>query len=323
MCDISVVIPVRDEEKNIGPLCERLAVSLNCISDLYEIIFVTDVNRDLTFETICKKNSEDSRIKVVKLSNSHGQHVAVLAGLHRSSGRYTVIMDGDLQDCPEDIPVLYNKVLQGFDIVYGVKPKKNDSAVRNFFSKSFNSVMRWMSDTKMDVNSGMFRIISRKALDAICQFKEIQPSLTYIFGMINLPCCTAEISYGKRLAGETKYSFAKLIQFAVSSMLSFTLKPLKMIMASGITVIVASFIYLVCKIIGILFFHFPFGTGEWIIFLIMFIGGLQLTAAGISGEYMGRIYMQTKNRPLYIVEYEVGDFIFNRNISAEEEEKKI
>ena len=308
MCVISVVIPVRDEEKNIDELVERLGNSLGAISPDYEVIFVTDVNRDSTYEAICEKNRLDRRIKVIKLSNSFGQHVAILSGLHNCSGDQAVLMDGDLQDCPEDIPEFYHKIKEGFDVVYGVKQRKNDSLFRNQSSRLFNRIMSVFSDVRMDYNTSLFRILSRRAIDELCRFTEIEPSLTYIFGYINLPTTTIEIASGQRKAGNTKYSFLRLVNFAISSLVSFSRKPLRLISQLGILTALLGFLYLVV----VLFQYITVGVAitGWatLVFLLLLIGGIQLISIGVLGEYIGRIYLQTKNRPLYIVDQKVGSF---------------
>src|SRR5208283_2047601 len=185
--EISVIIPVKDEEENINELTHRLTAALVRISKKFEIIYVTDVNRDKTFELLCQQSRKDKRIKVIKLTRSLGQHIALLGGLNNCSGNYTVLMDGDLQDYPEDIHLLYKKAREGYDIVYALKKNKNKNFIRNLFSKIFNFIMQAFSNIKYDVNSSIFRIISRKAMNELLKFREIEPSITYIFGYINLP----------------------------------------------------------------------------------------------------------------------------------------
>jgi dolichol-phosphate mannosyltransferase len=308
MYDISVVIPVRDEEKNITELINRISSSITAIHKTHEIIFVTDINRDNTVSLLERYSRENSNIKTLKLSNGFGQHVAVMAGLDHCSGSSIVMMDGDLQDYPEDIPLLYNKLCEGYDIVYAVKEKKDDSLFRNLSSWAFNSLMNSLSDIKLSSNSSMFRIISRKALGEVIRFREYEPSLTYIFSFINLPTTTVRVRSGVRQQGETKYSFIRLVSFAVSSLISFSRKPLRLISALGLIMSTFSFLYFVI----VIFQYFTHGIGllGWttIIAIITLFSGVHLLSLGVIGEYVGRIYMQTKNRPLYIIEKKYGDF---------------
>jgi dolichol-phosphate mannosyltransferase len=308
MIEISVVIPVRDEEKNLNELIDRLSSTFVEMNKSYEIVFVTDINKDNTVGMLEAVAKQYPNIKTLKLSNSFGQHVAVMAGLDHCRGNYSVIMDGDLQDYPEDIMPLYNKICEGYDIVYAVKEKKNDDLLRNVFSLTFNSLMNSLSDIKIQSNSSMFRIISRKARQDITKFREFEPSLTYIFSYINLPTATVKVRSGVRQHGATKYNFLKLVDFALSSLLSFSRKPLRMISNIGIFVSLLSFFYFMV----VLFQYFVHGIEilGWatIITITTFIGGVQLLSVGIIGEYIGRIYMQTKNRPQYIIEKTFGDF---------------
>jgi glycosyltransferase involved in cell wall biosynthesis len=217
-------------------------------------------------------------------------------------------MDGDLQDYPEDIPLLYNKLCQGYDIVYAVKEKKNDNLFRNISSRAFNSLMNNLSDIKLSNNSSMFRIISRKGLEEVVSFREYEPSLTYIFSFINLPTTTVKVRSGTRQHGKTKYNFFKLLSFAASSLLSFSRKPLRMISSLGLIMSVLSFIYF--AVILYQYFTLKIQILGWatIMVAITFMGGIQLLSLGVIGEYIGRIYMQTKNRPLYIIEKKYGNF---------------
>lgn len=308
MAEISVVIPVRNEEENINELVNRIIVSIEGIHKSFEIIFVTDINRDHTVELLEDLSKKNPSVKTIKLANSFGQHVAVMAGLDHCQGDYIVIMDGDLQDFPEDIPLLYNKIREGYDIVYTIKEKKNDSFFRNLSSKLFNWLMESLSDIKLTSNSSMFRIISRQALQEIVKFREYEPSLTYILSFINLPTATVNVSSGTRQRGETKYSFINLLDFAISSILSFSRKPLRVISNLGIIMAFFSFLYFAAVIYQHFFMQIEILGWATIIAIITFTGGIQLLSLGVIGEYIGRIFMQTKNRPLYIVEKRFGSF---------------
>jgi len=306
--EISIVIPVRDEEKNISEIIKRISASLDGIHKTFEVLFVTDINRDNTIGILDEFSKQHPNVKALKLSNSFGQHVAVMAGLDHCQGNYIVIMDGDLQDYPEDIPLLYNKIIEGFDVVYAIKETKDDNWFRNFSSQTFNSIMNSLSDFKMQSNSSMFRIISRKVLLEITKFREFEPSLTYIFSYINLPTTTVKVRSGVRQQGKTKYSFFRLVSFAISSLLSFSRKPLRFIASLGLIMSAFSFIYF--AIVLYQYFSREIEILGWatIIAIITFMGGIQLLSIGVIGEYIGRMYIQTKNRPLYIIEKKYGDF---------------
>jgi len=308
MIDLSVLIPVRDEENNIEELVERLMATLTNLKITYEILFITDINRDNTFEVLKDLSERDDRIKIIKLSNSFGQHIAVVAGLNLCVGQAVVIMDGDLQDYPEDIPKLYIKMLEGYDIVYGIKEKKNDSLFRNIYSKMFISILNKLSDTKMEYNTSMFRIISRKTANAILEFKEREPSLTFIMSLIGFKSTTVEVTSGIRKKGITKYNFFKLLNFAINSLLSFSTKPIRIISVIGFCISGLSLIYLCVVLIQSLFLKVGVLGWPTIVALITFLGGAQLFSMGIIGEYIGRIFIETKKRPLYTIDEKVGIF---------------
>lgn len=308
MYEISIVIPVRDEEKNINELINRISSSLEGIRKAFEIIFVTDINKDNTVGLLEEFSGKRTNIKTIKLSNSFGQHVAVMAGLDHCNGKSIVIMDGDLQDYPEDIPLLYNRLCEGYDIVYAVKERKNDNLFRNLSSWAFNSLISNLSDIKIFGNSSMFRIISKKALEEVTRFREYELSLTYIFSYINLPTATVMVRSGARQHGETKYSLLKLLSFAASSLLSFSRRPLRMISGLGLIMSLFSFIYFAVVICQYFLLKIEIMGWATIMAVTTLIGGIQLLSIGVIGEYLGRMYMQTKNRPLYIVEKKYGNF---------------
>jgi len=306
--DISVVIPVRDEEGNIPALHQRLKSSLKNLKVSYEVIFVTDINRDNTFAALQELNKKDKDFKVIKLSNSYGQHVAVIAGLEKCSGKSIVIMDGDLQDYPEDIEKLYNKQREGFDIVYGVKEKKNDSFMRNVFSKTFVYIINLLSDVKTDYNTSMFRIISKRTRDEILRFEERQPSLVFIMSLIGFPSASVMVTSGERETGESKYSFMSLVNLAMSMLLSFSTKPIRLISYLGFIFSLLSFLYFIFTLVSRYLLNITVPGWATIIALITLLGGLQLFSIGVIGEYIARVFIESKRRPLYIIDKEVGKF---------------
>lgn len=307
MTEISVVIPVRDEESNVNELVNRLISTLTKIVSSFEVIFVTDINKDNTLPILKTINENDSRIKTIKLSSGLGQHMAVIAGLSLTKGEAVVIMDGDLQDYPEDIAQLFEKYKEGFDVVYGVKEMKNDSGLRNLFSKTFIKVLNNLSDYKLDFNTCMFRIMSKRTVENILKFNEREPSITGLISVINFPTTEITVTSGKRISGETKYNFIRQVNLAISFLLSFSTKPLRIASALGFVLSSLSFIYLVIVIIQKIFFNVAVLGWATIIFLITFSSGLQLFFLGIIGEYIGKIFMETKNRPRYFIEEKVGD----------------
>ena len=304
---LSLVLPIRNEAQVIPELISRLNSVLNLMKVDYEIIFITDLNNDDTLTILKKYSISDPKIKIIKLSNSFGQHVAVTAGLDYASGDAAVVMDADLEMFPEDIPKLYNKFLEGFDIVYGVNKQKNKSFVKDWASRIFNKLMNIVSDDNAVLNTDMFRIVSRKIINEIARFREQKPSLTYIMALINFPAVQVDLEFGTRPKGESNYNFIRQFNMAIDSFLSFSTKPVRIISLFGFFISFSSFLYILIVLIQKIFSEYSgIGVGT-IIVLIIFFGGLQLFAIGIIGEYVGRIFIQSKNRPLYIVEELIGD----------------
>ena len=304
--ELSIVIPVRDEEKNLVTLVNRITDTMDKIGFSFEVIFVTDINKDNTVGVLRDLNEKDGRIKFIKLSNGLGQHLAVHAGLSMTKGNAVVIMDGDLQDYPEDISILYDKYKEGYDVVFGIKEKKNDSGLRNIFSKTFVKVLNSLSDYKLNFNTCMFRIMSKRTVEAILKFGEREPSITGLISIINFPTTEVLVTSGKRSAGETKYSFIRQINLAISFLLSFSTKPLRIASILGFIISSLSFIYLIIVSIQKLFFDVSIAGWATIISLITLFSGLQLFFLGIIGEYIGKIFMETKNRPRYFIEDRAG-----------------
>jgi len=313
MTDLSVVIPVRDEEHNVVELVTRLTATLSGMSLRYEIVFVTDLNRDNTLGVLRALNKHDDRVKVLKLSNAFGHHTAVVAGLQQTRGAATVIMDGDLQDYPEDIPKLYAKLREGYDVVYGTKEQKNESSLRNLFSKIFLRLLRLLSDYDMDFNTCMFRIISRRSVNEVLRFKEREPSLTFIMGFVGYPTARVLVTSGTRQHGDTKYSYWRQIDLAISSLISFSTKPLRCVSLIGLGVSALSFTYFLFALGKWFFWGVPVVGWTSLTALLGLVGGAILFAQGITGEYIARVFLETKNRPLYVVEESIG-FEKNHNM---------
>lgn len=303
--DISVVVPVRNEEKNIPELTRRLRETLSGMGLVFEVIFVTDENTDRTVDTLKAQHAEDPRIKMVKLARGRGQHMAVIAGLAASQGEYVVMMDGDLQDDPDDIPKLYAKLQEGYHAVFGKKEKKNETAIRNFFSRSFVGVMNFLSDTPMSVNTALFRIITRHLADELLRFTEYDQDPTLLITLIGLPETSIPVRSGQRFDGETNYTFWRQLNIAIADLIVFSTKPLRLIAAFGF----------LCA--GLSFLHFLYVIAQWfrgvdvpgwttLAVLVSFLGSAQLISLGVIGEYLAHVFMESKRRPLYVVEERCG-----------------
>jgi glycosyltransferase involved in cell wall biosynthesis len=216
-------------------------------------------------------------------------------------------MDGDLQDQPEDIPLLYAKLREGHEVVYGVKERKNESAVRNFFSRAMVWLMNSLSDYDVDFNTSMFRIMSRRAVDELCRFRERNPSITGLASVIGLPTTKVLVTSGTRHAGRTNYSYWRQVNFAIDFLLSFSTRPLRLISLLGLAVSMLALVYFLVVVIQRLAFGTPVPGWPTVVGLMSVLGGVQLLALGIAGEYIARIFLEVKRRPLYVVEEEIGE----------------
>jgi dolichol-phosphate mannosyltransferase len=306
--DISVVVPVRDEAEIISELTARIVTTLEKMNLSYEVIFVTDINRDRTVQVLREQQNLNRHVKAIKLSTARGQHIAVVAGIDAASGNCVVLMDGDLQDLPEDIPKLYARMNEGFDVVYAAKQQKNESAIRNALSMTFVRLVNWLSDQKIQHNTAMFRIISGRTVRELRRFREYEQSLTGLMALVNLPTTTVMVTSGTRSTGKTKYSLIRQINMAIGALLSFTTKPLRLISVFGLVIALISFSYLAVVLLQA--FRGGINVLGWasLVSLMMFLSGVQLLALGTIGEYVGRIFLESKRRPLYIVEETIGEF---------------
>lgn len=304
--DISVVVPVRDEEQNIPELIGRLSATLAAMELAYELIFVTDVNIDRTMEVLRTAHQTDPRVKVIRLSNVYGQHIAAVAGLDACRGESVVLMDGDLQDHPEDISKLHARLQEGFDVVYGIKARKDEGFLRNMFSKAFVAVLNRLSDYPIEHNTSMFRIMSRRTVEQLRRFRESEQGLTGLVSLIGFPTDRVSVASGSRKAGRTKYSFFRQVNLAIGFILSFSTKPLRLASVLGLIALGASLVY-AAVVIARAVYGYPIQGWAALGGLLMFLGGIQLLALGVIGEYLARIFIESKSRPIYIVDEKLGD----------------
>jgi len=304
--DLSIVIPVRNEEEILDELVSRVLTIVRGLTDLFEVVFVTDVNKDKTFQVLKQIAKSNHQVKVLKLSKSHGQSIAIFAGLKYAKGKAAVVMDGDLQDMPEDIPRLYDKYREGYDVVYGVKDRKDDRKLMDIFSKLYVKVINILSDEKVDHNTNFFRIISRRTADAILLFSGGKPYFPSEVSSVGYPTATVKVTSGSRKAGKTKFSYITHVGVAINNLISYSTKPLRIISVVGSLVFGLGSIYLVVTIVKVCFYENVVERSILVVLAILF-GGLQLFFLGILGVSMGKIFMEARNKPLYIVEEKVGD----------------
>jgi glycosyltransferase involved in cell wall biosynthesis len=301
--ELSVIIPVYNEEKNIAVLHQRLSEVIHKITGEYELIFVNDGSRDNTLALVKDISKQDTHVRYINFSRNFGHQVAVTAGLDHSSGNTVVIIDADLQDPPELISEMYSKMKEGYDVVYAKrKSRKGETFMKKFTAKVFYRLLQRITSVSIPVDTGDFRIISRKIVEVLKQMPEQQKYLRGQIAWAGYRQTFIEYERQQRHAGETGWPYRKMIRFALDGITSFSNFPLKFATVSGIIVFFISFILILYAL------YSRFITKEYVagwtslMLVVLFIGGIQLLSIGIIGEYISRISANVRNRPLYIIE---------------------
>lgn len=299
---LSIVVPIFNEEALIQPLYRRLVMAAAKCTPHYELIFVNDGSRDASFPQIKMLSADDQRVFYVNFSRNFGHQIAVSAGLEHARGEAVVIIDGDLQDPPELIPELYNEYKRGFEVVYAKRRKrKGESAFKKFTAKLFYRMLNRMTSFEIPLDTGDFRIIGRKVVDALNAMPEQNK---FIRGQIAwLGFRESEVLYDrdKRDAGKTGYSISKMLNLALDGITSFSDKPLLFVTRMGFLMSFISFLVIIYALFS--YFVLDVAITGWtsIIVSTMFIGGIQLISIGVIGAYISRINKNIIDRPLYIV----------------------
>jgi polyisoprenyl-phosphate glycosyltransferase len=299
---LSVVVPMYFEEEVVDECYKKLTSVLEDNQYDYEIVFVNDGSTDKTPELLKALADRDKRVKVVDFSRNFGHQTAVTCGIDMSKGDAIVIIDADLQDPPEVIKSMVDLWKQGYDVVYGKRAKrKGETWFKLVTAKMFYKFLQYMSEVKIPRDTGDFRLIDRKVADV---FKAMPERNRFIRGMIawiGFNQTFVEYERDERFAGETKYPLKKMLKFAADGIIGFSSKPLKLISDLGVLTVIFSFLIIVYSILSKLFGKNVVSGWTSIMLAVTFFGGVQMIAMGILGEYIARIYDESKNRPLYIV----------------------
>ena len=301
MSKFSLVIPVYNEEQIIGQLYTRCMAALEKITPDFEIICVDDGSTDKTLPQLIMHHKQDKRFKVLSLSRNYGHQSAILAGLTYSTGEYIGIIDGDLQDPPEILHEFVQKLDEGFDVAYAIRKKRKESFIRKALYWTYYRILKRVSNVSIPLDSGDFSVMTRRVVDFILSMPEQSLYIRGIRSWVGFSQTGVEYERDKRQAGETKYSFRKLLGLAYNGIFSFSDFPVKILTRLGALVIFVSFIYIVITLVKKYFYgNVPQGFTTLIIFLSVF-SGIQLLALGMIGEYVIRIYDESRKRPLFIV----------------------
>jgi len=301
MPHISVVVPVYKAEGCLDELYCRLKNTLEVISTDFEIVLVEDCGGDRSWEIIAVLAGQDCRVKGIQFSRNFGQHYGITAGLDFSDGDWTVIMDCDLQDRPEEILGLYTKALEGYDVVLAKRRHRKDAPIKRLTSWLFYKVFNYLADLKYDPEVGNFRIISRKVVD---NFRLIRERSRFFGGLVDwmgFPTVSIEVAHDYRVSGKSTYTFAKLWKLATETIIAYSDKPLRLSVKFGFIISILALIYGCC-----IFFHaLVYGSvvSGWssLIVSLYFLSGIIIANLGIIGIYLGKAFDETTRRPLYIV----------------------
>jgi glycosyltransferase involved in cell wall biosynthesis len=301
MTHISIVIPVLNESSIIFELIRRVKLNVENINNDYEIIIVDDGSTDNTWNLISASSEGDRRVKGLKLSRNFGQHYAITAGLHHAKGKWVVVMDGDLQDRPEVIPELYAKVQQGFDVVFVSRESRPESRTYLVLQRIYYIILRKLSGINFDSRQANFSIISGEVVDAFKKFPESSRFFVSTIKWLGFNQTSINANHGIRFAGTPSYSIRKRLKLASDVIFSFSVRPLMFSVYFGALVASASVVYLFF-IAGYRFFKvdkLDDLSSVW--GLIGFFGGSNIFVLGLTGLYIGKIFEQVKNRPLFII----------------------
>lgn len=305
---LSVVVPCYNEELVIREMSRKLVAALEKIPDIdFEVIYVDDGSEDATLAILRELQQADARVRALALSRRFYQHTALTAGISEAAGDAVVIIDADLQDPPEIIAPMVERWRQGVDVIHGHRPERaGDSAFKRWTSKVFHHLINLISDTPIPLDTGEFRLMDRKAVDAFLAMPERDRFLRGMMAWIGFHQEAIEFRRAPRAAGTTKYSVRQMFHVAFDGILSFSFAPLRLAIWLGF---LASALALggIFYALFIRLFTDAWVAGWALLFIAsLFLGGVQLLLIGVLGEYLGRIYMEVKRRPLYLVRERLG-----------------
>jgi dolichol-phosphate mannosyltransferase len=298
---IGVVIPVYGCKIQLIELYLRLKEVLSGISEDFEIIMVNDKCPQDSWGAIIDLCKRDKRVKGINLSRNFGQHYAITAGLKNSNSEWVVVMDCDLQDRPEEIPALYNKALEGYDVVLGRRLERKDNFIKRSLSKLFYKFLSYLTETEQDSTIGNFGIYNKKVIEAVCSMGDHIRYFPTMVKWVGFNQTSIKIDHAKREQGKSSYSFHRLLLLSLDVMISFSDKPMKLVVKLGLTISLTSLIFALYTIVK--YFAGDIKIMGWtsLIISIWFLSGIIVFILGIIGLYLGKTFEKVKDRPSYII----------------------
>ena len=304
MKTISILIPAYNEAPVLDQLMTRLGNLAQQVKDYdFEFLFVNDGSKDKTLEIIKGFAEIDPRVSYINLSRNFGKEIGMIAGLDHVTGDATVVIDADLQDPPELIPEMIKLWEEGYDDVYAKRrSREGETALKKFTSRMYYKTLQSVTRIPIQEDTGDFRLLDRRVVEALKEFRESQRNTKAMFSWVGFH--KKEILYDRdpRAAGETKWNYVKLVELAIDGITSFTTAPLRIATYAGIIVSLLAFLYLIFLVIRTVILGTDLAGYPSMMAVILFLGGVQLLSLGIIGEYVGRIFNETKQRPLYLIE---------------------
>lgn len=305
MKKIAIVVPCYNEQEAIPYFYEEVNKVSNTMRDKteFEFLFVNDGSKDDTLKVLRELSKKDERVKYISFSRNFGKESAMYAGLKEAAGDYVAIMDADLQDPPALLPEMFDTLEKGeYDCVATRRvTRKGESKIRSFFARLFYKIMNLISNTEVVDGARDFRLMSRQMVNAILEIGEYNRFSKGIFGFVGFNTKWLEYENIERVAGKTKWSFWKLLLYALDGFTAFSTKPLNISTFVGILFCLISLIMIIFIICKTLIFGDPVGGWPSLACIVLFVGGVQLFCTGIMGEYLSKTYLEVKNRPIYIV----------------------
>jgi glycosyltransferase involved in cell wall biosynthesis len=299
---LSIVVPAYDEESVLRQFHDRLSAVLHSIASPAEIVYINDGSADGTLAIMERLRQSDSRVAIVDLSRNFGKEIALTAGLDHACGDAVVIIDADLQDPPELIPEFVKVFSEGYDVVYAQRTSRaGEGFVKRGTAHLFYRLIRLFSRVKIPEDTGDFRLLSRRAVNSLRLLREQHRFMKGLFAWIGYRHKAVPYDRAARAAGRTKWNYWRLWNFALEGFTSFTIAPLKIATYIGVLTALVAFVYAISIIYKTLLYGDPVAGYPSLMVVVLFLGGVQLMTIGVIGEYLGRMFDETKRRPLYFV----------------------
>ncbi|HQY94445.1 glycosyltransferase family 2 protein, partial [Caldilinea sp.] len=303
----SVVIPVWNEQEVLPVLHQRLVQTMDSTGERWEVIFINDGSKDRSLELLIALSQQDARVKVLNFSRNFGHQIAITAGFDYADGDAVIVMDADLQDPPEVLLRMIGKWREGYEVAYAVRTKREgETKFKLWTASAFYRLIRYIADVDIPLDAGDFRLMDRKVVLAMRRLREKNRFMRGLSSWVGFKQIAVEYERAARYAGETKYPFRKMLHLANNAITSFSHVPLQLAMYTGFVFAGIAGLGIVIAIVLRLFGHDTLTGQATTLVSVLFLGGIQLIFLGIIGEYLGRIYDEVKNRPLYFISDMVG-----------------